>query len=141
MTWWPAHGAEQVNRKPYFFSLEETAVDLERPFLLIFFNVACHVCWDELFTWRDFIQLHQIPVPVVGVTRDPEEAVIAFLRKYAVSLPVVIDVKGRLFRQHQVRAEPFLLLLQGKRILYQDNLLEPISRRKEKLQQCLLSLH
>ena len=127
-------------QKNYFFSLQEAPVDLERPFLLIFFNVSCPVCWDELFVWRDFVETRQIPVQLVGVTRDPEEAVSHFLRKYRLKIPIIIDRQSQLFRLYRVRLEPFLLLGRGQEIIYKDNLMEPVTRRREKLEQCLLSL-
>ena len=127
-------------QKNYFFSLREAPIDLERPFLLIFFNVSCPVCWDELFVWRDFVETRQIPVQLVGVTRDREEAVSHFLRKYALKIPVVIDRQSQLFRLYRVRLEPFLLLGRGQEIIYKDNLMEPVTRRREKLEQCLLAL-
>ncbi|MGQ9472392.1 MAG: peroxiredoxin family protein [Candidatus Aminicenantales bacterium] len=127
--------------RPYVFSLEEAALNPALPVLLVFFNVSCHVCWDELFTWRDFIQTRGIKVELVGVTREPEEAVAAFMRKYFVSIPVVIDRRGHLFRKHQVRLEPFCLLVKKEKIIYKDNLMEPLARRREKLERCLRRLN
>jgi len=127
-------------QKPYFFSLQEAPIDLDRPFLLIFFNISCQVCWDALFVWKEFVESRQIPVQLVGVTRDPEEAVSHFLRKYALTIPVIIDRQSQLFRLYRVRLEPFLLLGRGQEIIYKDNLMEPVTRRREKLEQCLLAL-
>ncbi len=131
----------QPQPKPYVFSLEEVALNPGEPVLLVFFNVSCHVCWEELFIWRDFILTREIQVALVGVTRDPEEAVALFLRRYPVSIPVVIDRRGHLFRQHRVLMEPFLLLVKGEKIIYKDNLMEPLEKRREKLEQCLLGVN
>lgn len=128
-------------QKNYFYSLQEAPVDLERPFLLIFFNVSCHVCWDELFVWREFVETRKIPVQLVGVTRDPEEEVNHFLKKYPLSFPIIFDRQGRLFRLYRVRLEPFLILGRGHEIIYKDNLMEPMAKRRGKLEQCLLALH
>lgn len=132
--------AELNIQKTYFYSLQEAPVDLERPFLLVFFNTSCHVCWDELFVWRDFIETRQLQVQLIGVTRDPEEALNHFLKKYSLTLPVILDRQGCLFRLYGVRMEPFLVLSRGQEILYKDNLMEPMARRREKLEQCLLAL-
>ena len=134
---WPSQSLPKV----YFYSLQEAPVDLERPYLLIFFNVACHVCWDELFTWQEFVSRRQIPVQLVGVTADQEEAAVAFLNKYPVSFPIIIDRRRHLFRLYQVKMEPYLLLGRGQEIIYKDNLMEPIGRRRERLEQCLLAIH
>ncbi len=128
-------------QRSYFYSLEEASIDLERPFLLIFFNVSCHVCWDELFVWREFVESRKIPVQLVGVTRDPEEAVSHFLKKYPLTFPVIVDRQGQLFRFYRVRLEPFLILGRDNEIIYKDNLMEPMAKRREKLKQCLLALH
>lgn len=128
-------------QRPYVFSLEEADLNPQEPLLLIFFNVSCHVCWDELFTWRDFILTKEIRVQLVGITREPEEAVAAFLRKYPVSQPIVIDREGLLFRRYKVAMEPFCLLVRGEKIIYKDNLMEPPERRREKLAQCLLGIN
>ncbi len=133
---WPS----QNMLKTYYYSLQEAPVDLERPYLLIFFNVACHVCWDELFIWQEFVSRRQIPVQLVGVTADQEEAAVAFLNKYPLSFPIIIDRRRHLFRLYQVKMEPYLLLGRGQEIIYKDNLMEPIGRRREKLEQCLLAI-
>lgn len=128
-------------QKSYFHSLQDASVDLERPFLLIFFNVSCHICWDELFVWKEFVETRQIPVQLVGVTRDPEEAVSHFLKKYSLTFPIIVDRQGRVFRLYRVRSEPFLILGRGQEIIYKDNLMEPMAKRREKLERCLLALH
>lgn len=128
-------------KQVYYFSLEEASIDLSRPYLLVFFNVSCHLCWDELFVWKEFIERQQLDVQLVGVTRDPEVAVKLFIKKYSISFPIILDHRGYLFRLYHVRLEPFFLLGQGKEVIYRDNLLEPLATRREKLKQCLLTLH
>lgn len=128
-------------QKTYFYSLQEAPVDLNRPFLLIFFNVSCHVCWDELFVWREFVETRHIPVQLAGITRDPEEAVSHFLKKYPLTFPIIVDRQGHLFRFYRVRLEPFLILGRGQEIIYKDNLIEPMAKRRAKLEQCLLTLY
>ncbi|MCX7974103.1 MAG: peroxiredoxin family protein [Candidatus Aminicenantes bacterium] len=127
-------------QKAYFLSLEEAPIDRNRPYLLIFFNVSCHLCWDELFVWKDFIETRRLPVQLVGITRDPEPAVELFIKKYSITFPIILDQRSHLFRLYQVKLEPFWLLLQGEEVMYRDNLMEPIFKRREKLEQCLLSL-
>lgn len=130
-----------LSKQVYYFSLEEAPVDYNRPYLLVFFNVGCHLCWDELFIWKEFIDRHQLDVQLVGVSRDPETAIELFIKKYSISFPIILDRQGHLFRLYRVRLEPFFLLGQGKDVIYWDNLLEPLATRREKLKQCLLALH
>lgn len=120
-----------------FFSLGEAVPEPEAPVLLVFFSLDCHVCWDDLFEMRYFIERNRIPVTLVGVTKDSPVAVDAFLRKYSFFHPVVCDQRKELYRRFKVSLEPYKVIFDNGRVLYQDDDYAEFSERLEKAKECL----
>jgi hypothetical protein len=123
-----------------FSSLSEAAPRPERPFLLVFFSLDCHVCWEELFEMKHFIENNAIPIDLVGVTCEPEEELRPFLSKYAFSCPVVSDRAKALYRRFRVRLEPFRVILDGDQVLYKDDTTEDFFIRRNRAKRCLLEM-
>ena len=121
-------------------TLEEAAVRPERPVLLVFFSIECHVFWDELFEMRYFLEKNDIPVDLVGVSSDREEDLRPFLAKYGFSHPVVSDREKALFRRFSVRQEPFQVVLDRDTVVFLDNPSRDFYARRDKVKQCLLEI-
>lgn len=134
------------NRLPFqasqriFFSLEEAVPAPARPILLVFFSPDCHVCWEELFEMRSFLQILSIPIDIVGISADPREELEAFLAKYGFSGPVVCDRARRLYRRFGVKLEPYRVILKGNEVVYADDYDIDFFLRRERVKQCLLEL-
>ncbi len=133
----PAGGAEDPR---IVSSLAEAAPDPLRPIVLVFFSLDCHVCWEELFEMRYFVQKHSIPIDLIGVTMDKREELEPFLRKYSFFHPVVSDRQRELYRRFQVRLEPATVIIENGCILYQDGPVEDYFARREKARKCLLEI-
>jgi peroxiredoxin len=133
----PAGGAEDPR---IVSSLAEAAPDPLRPAVLVFFSLDCHVCWEELFEMRYFLQKNSIPIDLIGVTMDKRGELEPFLRKYAFFHPVVSDRQRQLYRRFRVRLEPATVIIQNDRILYHDGPVEAYFARKEKVRKCLLEI-
>lgn len=101
---------------PYgiFSSLEEVAGYQERPLVLVFISLTCHVCWEELFEMKDFVEKMALPVNLVGVSAESRERLESFVRRYSFSYPVIEDRNKTLFRRFRVRLEPFVVVLNSK---------------------------
>ncbi|MGB7294780.1 MAG: redoxin domain-containing protein [Candidatus Aminicenantales bacterium] len=123
-----------------FGALSEAAPQPERPLLLLFFSLGCHVCWEELFEMRHFIEENDIPVDLIGISPEPEDELRPFLRKFAFFHPVVSDRAKALYRRFRVRLEPFRVVLDGERILYLDDAAEDFFVRRDKAKRCLLEM-
>lgn len=123
-----------------FSSLEEAVPRPVRPLLLVFFSLECHICWDELFEMRYFLEKNSIPVDLVGISREPEEELRPFLSKYAFSYPVVSDRGKTLFRRFKVRLEPFRVILNQGSVLYEDDSSQDFFVRREKVKRCLVEI-
>jgi peroxiredoxin len=123
-----------------FSSLEEAAPRPERPLLLVFFSLECHPCWDELFEMRYFLEKNSIPVDLVGISAEPEEALGPFLTKYAFFHPVVSDRRKALFKYFKVRLEPFCVILNRGSILYQDDTSQDFFVRRDEVKRCLFEI-
>jgi peroxiredoxin len=121
-------------------SLEEAAVRSPGPAVLVFFSLDCPVCWEELFEVRYMVEKHSIPIALVGISADSHEDLEPFLAKHAFFYPVVCDQARKLFRRFKVRLEPFIVVLDGERVIHQDNTAEPMDMRREKLKRCLLEI-
>jgi peroxiredoxin len=133
----PARGAED----PLIVSsLAEAAPDQQRPIVLVFFSLDCHVCWEELFEMRYFVQKNSIPIDLIGVTTDKRGELEPFLRKYSFFHPVVSDRRRELYRRFQVRLEPATVIIQNDRILYRDGPVDDYFNRREKARKCLLEI-
>jgi peroxiredoxin len=123
-----------------FRSLDQAAPRPERPVLLLFFSLDCHVCWEELFEMKHFIEKNAVPVDLIGVSSVPEEELKPFLSKYAFFRPVVSDRARALYRRFGVRLEPDRVLLQGDRVLYRDDTAKDFFVRRDQAKQCLLEM-
>ncbi|MBP1768150.1 MAG: AhpC/TSA family [Candidatus Aminicenantes bacterium] len=123
-----------------FRTLEEAAGRPERPLLLVFFSLECHVCWDELFEMRHFLEKNCIPVDMVGVSSDREEDLTPFLAKYGFFHPVVSDREKTLFRRFKVRQEPFRVVLDRETVVFLDDSSQDFFARRDNVKQCLLEI-
>ncbi len=123
-----------------FLSLEEAVADTERPVLLVFFSLACHVCWDELFEMKEFIDKFSIPVELIGISLDLPEELRTFVARYSFGHPVVCDRKKELYRRFKVKLEPCRVILDKNRVIYQDDDGLDFLTRREKAKQCLLAV-
>ncbi len=121
-------------------SLEEAAGRADRPLLLVFFSLECHVCWDELFEMRYFLEENGIPVDIVGISSDREEDLRPFLAKYGFSHPVVSDREKALFRRFKVRQEPFRVVLDRETVVFLDDTSQDFYVRRDRVKQCLLRI-
>ena len=123
-----------------FVTLSEAAPRPERPILLLFFSLACHICWEELFEMKHFIEKNIIPVDLIGISCEPEDELRPFLSKYAFFRPVISDRAKALYRRFGVRLEPYRVVLEGDRILYRDETAEDFFVRRERAKRCLLEI-
>ena len=129
---------EQRNR--IYFSLAEAVTQPERPLVLVFFSLDCHVCWEDLIEMKYFVEKNSIPVELVGISKDAPPELEAFLDKYSFSYPVVCDKRKELFRRFKVKLEPFKVILKNETILYEDNGYEDFFVRRERIKKCLLEI-
>ncbi|MCX8159956.1 MAG: peroxiredoxin family protein [Candidatus Saccharicenans sp.] len=95
-------------------SLEEIAGYREQPLILVFISLACHVCWEELFEMKDFVEKMALPINLVGVSTESREQLENFVRRYSFSYPIIEDRNKTLFRRFRVRLEPFVVILDSK---------------------------
>ena len=123
-----------------FSSLGDAVPSPVRPLLLVFFSLGCHVCWDELFEMKYFLEKNSIPVDLVGISLAPEEELRPFLSKYAFSYPVVSDREKTLFRRFKVRLEPFCVILNRDSVLYADDKSQDLSVRRDEVKRCLVEI-
>jgi peroxiredoxin len=132
---WPKGGEVEI-----FGTLNEAAPRPDRPLLLVFFSLGCHVCWEELFEMKHFIENGAIPVDLIGISCEPEEELRPFLSKYAFFHPVVSDRAKALYRRFGVRLEPVRVILDGDKVIYKDDTAEDFFVRREKAKRCLLEM-
>jgi len=123
-----------------FSSLEEAIQQPARPLLLVFFSLECHICWDELFEMRYFLEKNSIPVDLVGISPEPEEELRPFLAKYAFFHPVVSDRQKALFRRFKVRQEPYRVILYQDTVLFQDDTSQDFFVRRDRVKRCLVEI-
>jgi peroxiredoxin len=130
-----------------FGSLEEalynsgdTNHNSERPVLLVFFSLACHVCWDELFEMRYFLEKNSIPVDLVGICREREEELRQFLSKYKFFHPVVCDRQKALFRRFKVGLEPFFVVLHRGAVIHEDDTSRDLFVRRDEVKRWLVEI-
>ncbi|MEW5901855.1 MAG: redoxin domain-containing protein [Acidobacteriota bacterium] len=121
-------------------TLEEAAPVAARPLLLVFFSLDCRVCWEELFEMKYFLENNSIPIDLVGVAREAEEELRPFLTKFSFFYPVISDPQKTLHRRFKARLEPFRVVLERDRVLYQDDTAQDFFVRREKAKKCLLEL-
>lgn len=127
-------------QKPIFTSLEEAVAGSSKPQLLIFFSLACHVCWEELFEMKEFIETYTIPVGIVGIAHEPPAELASFAARYSFPYPIVHDGTRQLFRQFRVKLEPFRVILEKGTILYRDDLDVDYFERRDRVKRCLLEI-
>lgn len=107
--------ADLQTRGPAIYSsLEEIAGYREQPLVLVFISLTCHVCWEELFEMKDFVEKMALPVHLVGVSAESRERLENFVRRYSFSYPVIEDRNKTLFRRFRVRLEPFVVILDSR---------------------------
>jgi len=123
-----------------YSSLEEVSWNPSQPVLLVFFSVVCHVCWDELFEMKEFLEEFSLPVQLVGVSTDEKEELEKFAVRYSFPYPIIHDLEKKLYRRYKVRLEPYLVILVGNEAVYCDDTLLDYSLRREKAKQFLFSL-
>jgi len=125
---------------PIYSSLEEIAVNPNQPVLLVFFSLACHVCWEELFEMKEFIEKLSLPVVLIGVSADEKEDIKEFIFRYSFTYPIIHDKDKKLFRQYKVKLEPFRVILYNHQPVYFDDYLLDYQTRRDKAKKCLLDL-
>jgi peroxiredoxin len=129
-----------------FGSLEEaiysgdTNHNSVQPVLLVFFSLACHVCSDELFEMRYFLEENSIPVDLVGVCREPREELAHFLNKYKFYYPVVCDREKTLFKKFRVRLEPVCVILYQDAVIYEDDRSLDLFARRDEVKRWLVEI-
>ncbi|MBM3284985.1 MAG: peroxiredoxin family protein [Candidatus Aminicenantes bacterium] len=123
-----------------FASLEEVVSGSPVPFVAVFFSLSCHVCWDELFEMKEFIEKYHIPVGIVGISRDSPDELRAFSRRYSFFYPIVCDERKQLYRRFKVKLEPYRIILEKGKVLYEDDLNEDFVTRRDKIKRCLLAI-
>ncbi|MBC7361410.1 MAG: redoxin domain-containing protein [Candidatus Aminicenantes bacterium] len=74
-----------------YSSIEEIADSSTQPILLVFFSLVCHVCWDELFEMKDFIEKFSLPVILIGISANETEELQAFASRYSFTYPLIQD--------------------------------------------------
>jgi peroxiredoxin len=122
------------------FSLAEALGNPDRPVLLLFFSLDCHVCWEDLIEMKYFIEKNSIPIGIIGISKDGPDELREFLDKYSFPYPVVCDRRNDLFRRFKVNLEPFLLIIRKDDILYEDNACEDFITRRERVTRWLFEM-
>jgi peroxiredoxin len=125
--------ADQAIPIPLYESIEDVPRRTDLPLVLVFFSTACPACWDDLFAVRQLIGERGFDCELVGVTRDSEREVRAFLEKYGFAGPVVRDARKRLFRAHAVELEPAAVVIEDGRVVYKDDAYRDYPSRREEL--------
>lgn len=138
--WAAAAPSCEKSQTGVYFSLEEALAEPGRPALLVFFSLSCHVCWDELFEMKEFIEKYNIPVELIGIAREEPEELRAFAARYSFDHPVVHDRKKELYRRFKVKLEPHRVILEKNRIIYEDDRDLDFITRRERAKQCLLAI-
>ncbi len=123
-----------------YTSLEEAVADSSRPQLLVFFSLVCHVCWEELFEMKEFVERYSIPVEIVGIAKEPPAELQSFAARYSFAYPIIYDSDKKLYRRFRVKLEPFRVILVKGTILYQDDLDIDYLERRERVKRCLLEI-
>lgn len=118
-------------------TLEEATGPAGGPVLLVFFSTECPSCYDDLFEARYLVEKGGFDVAVIGVFSGPRDTLLAFLEKFAWSLPVVLDRRKTLFRKFRVDMVPYKALLSGGEAVYRDDPYKDYGRRREDLERCL----
>lgn len=131
--------AEEKKMK-IFSSFSEAVPEKNGVFLLIFFSTDCAVCWDDLFEMKYFVEKNNLPVQIVGISRDSRKELERFLDKYSFNYSVVWDRKGELYNRFNVDLEPLKVILVNNKIMYKDDYYKNFSIRRKKIKECLLKI-
>lgn len=123
-----------------YSSIEEIADSSTQPILLVFFSLVCHVCWDELFEMKDFIEKFSLPVILIGISANETEELQAFASRYSFTYPLIQDRDKKLYRQFKVKLEPYRVILYNHQLVYADDYLLDYQTRRDRAKQCLLNL-
>lgn len=128
------------DKLPLFHSLEEAHPDKEMPVLLIFFSTRCHVCWEDLFEMKYFLESNNLKIGLVAVSYDREDELIRFMKKYSFYYPVICDLNKKIYRRFGVQDEPFWIISVGDKVLYRYNYFMTNEQRKAELKKCLTKI-
>ncbi|HAR36515.1 MAG TPA: hypothetical protein DCR87_06400 [Acidobacteria bacterium] len=128
---------------PYglYASLEEIPGYRQRPLVLVFISLTCHVCWEELFEVKDYIEKMNLPAIPVGVSAESREELENFIRRYSFSYPVIEDKNKTLFRRFRVRLEPLVVVLDSRgEVFHVDEPVLDFQARRELTKKKILEL-
>lgn len=145
LTWLPwftiSAGGNQSFSSLLYSSLEEIPGYRQRPLVLVFISLTCHVCWEELFEIKDYIEKMDLPAVPVGVSAESREELENFVRRYSFSYPVIEDKNKALFRRFRVRLEPLVVVLDSRGEVYHiDNQALDFQARRELNKKKILEL-
>ena len=121
-------------------SLDEARGERGGCVLLVFFSTDCSVCWNDLFEMKYYIEKNNLPVQIIGVSKDSRQDLEIFLEKYSYFEPVISDRGGQLYQKFGVDLEPYKVILEEEKIMYKDDYYEDFYLRRKKAQECLLRL-
>jgi peroxiredoxin len=134
---------EFADQKPpvkIYSSLEEVPAATTESVLLIFFSLVCHVCWDELFEMKEFVEKFSLPVLLIGVSADEPDELKSFASRYSLDSPIIYDGNKLLYRRFKVRMEPYRVILVKNQPVYADDYSLDYLMRRDRAKQCLLQI-
>lgn len=134
---------ESGNQKPpvkIYSSLEEIPGATTESVALIFFSLVCHVCWEELFEMKEFVEKFSLPVLLVGVSADKPDELKSFASRYSFDSPIIYDANKLLFRRFKVKIEPYRVILVKNQTVYADDYSLDYLTRRDRAKQCLLQI-
>jgi len=123
-----------------FSSFSDAVPESKGAILLVFFSTDCYTCWNDLLEMKYFIEKNNLPVKIVGISKDSKKELEPFLEKHSFYYPVICDRKRELYKKFKVDLEPFKIVLFNGEVLYKDNYYEKFSLREEKAKKCLLKV-
>lgn len=137
----PSSAGNQSQPAGIYSSLDEIPGYREHPLVLVFISLTCHVCWEELFELKDFVETMNLPVILVGVSTENREQLVAFVRRYSFRYPLVEDRDKTLFRRFRVRLEPFVVVLDpAGKVFHQDDPILDFQARRDLNKKKILEL-
>lgn len=128
------------NEIKIFSSFSEALPESDGAILLVFFSTDCYTCWNDMLEMKYFIEKNNLPVKIVGISKDSKKDLEPFLEKHSFYYPVICDRKRELYKKFNVDLEPFKIVLFKGKVLYKDNYYEKFSLREEKAKKCLLEV-
>ncbi|MGQ9801498.1 MAG: peroxiredoxin family protein [Candidatus Saccharicenans sp.] len=134
-------GGSQSYSPGLYASLEEIPGYRQRPLVLVFISLTCHVCWEELFEIKDYLEKMDLPAIPVGVSAESREELENFIRRYSFSYPVIEDRNKTLFRRFRVRLEPLVVILDARgEVFHVDDPVLDFPARRELTKKKILEL-